>query len=103
MLTFNFIYLNPLLMHLYYFDDGSVGSILFDVALMFTLLGPSTSWTRISLRPWSGPSISWNGIVTLGGRPLCGLVYNFVTWLGPSIMWTGVLTLGGVRPLYGLI
>ena len=48
MLTLIFIYLNPLLMHLYYFvDDGSVGSVLFDVALMFTLLGPSTSWTLV--------------------------------------------------------
>ena len=46
MLTLIFIYLNPLLMHLYYFvDDGSVGSVLFDVALMFTLLGLSTLWT----------------------------------------------------------
>ena len=35
MLTLIFIYLNPLLMHLYYFvDDGSVGSVLFDVALI---------------------------------------------------------------------
>ena len=36
-------------MHLYYFvDDCSVGSVLFDVALMFTLFGSSTLQTFIN-------------------------------------------------------
>ena len=57
MLTLIFIYLNPLLMHLYYFvDDGSVGSVLFDIALMFTLSVHvmDLSFDRCWVRPCPG-------------------------------------------------
>ena len=44
-------------MHLYYFvDDGSVGSILFDIALMFTLSvhAMDLSFDRCWVRPCRG-------------------------------------------------
>ena len=95
MLTFNFIYLNPLLMHLYYFDDGSVGSILFDIALMFTLLGPSTSWTWVLTVVGSIHVVDMYKFDPGLVRPLCGLgswplvvsvhfvdLYKFMTLVG---------------------
>ena len=133
MLILIFIYLNPLLMHLYYFfDDGSVGSVLFDIALMFTLLGPSTLWTWVSTvvgsvhvvdmykfvtlvwsvhyvdwghDPWWRPSTLWTCISLWPclGPSISWTCISLWPWLGSSISWTGVMTLGRVRLLYGLI
>ena len=131
-------------MHLYYFvDDGSVGSVLFDVALMCTLLGPSTSWTwvltvvgsvhvvdmsfdawSIHLRDffffffnlyrvrslcelWSWPLVGSVHFVGCGLNPwwCSSTLWTCISlwpWLGPSISWIGVMTLGGVRPFWDL-
>ena len=114
-------------MHLYYFvDDGSVGSVLFDVALMsvyfdlFRLL--TLAFVRLPLRlvkifnlcgvqlyemgfrPFVGSvhlDPSW--VCLLWVRPLRGLCISLRPWWGPSTLWIRFLTLGGVRLLCGLV
>ena len=86
----------------YFVDDCSVGSVLFDVALMFTLFDPSTLWTFIKFAslvgsvhsvecgrdPW-WPSTLWTCIILWTGwvRQLCVLgswtlvgSVHFVVW-----------------------
>ena len=114
----------------YFVDHCSVGSVLFDVALMFALFDPSTLWTLIKFAtlvgsvhsvecgrdPW-WPSTLWTCIILWTGwvRPLCGLgswtlveSVHFVDWRKLN---TGcvrplcglVFTIGRVRPFCGLV
>ena len=99
-------------MHLYYFvDNGSVGSVLFDVALMpvyfdlFRLL--TLAFVRLPLRLIKFFNLCGVQLYEMGFRPFVGSVHLDPSWVrllwGPSTLWIGVLTLGGVHPLYRLV